>query len=90
MENYVAQFFSEDVILLHLPCQPTIAAQLLGNGGKIEPYNYTIIIICPILPTFPRKLKTMNFAKHYKIHSSISYKNGFLNIIINFNKKWSF
>jgi hypothetical protein len=27
----------------HLPCQPTIAAQLLGNGGKIEPY--TIIIM---------------------------------------------
>jgi hypothetical protein len=27
----------------HMPCQPTIAAQLLGNGGKIEPY--TIIIM---------------------------------------------
>jgi hypothetical protein len=27
----------------HLPCQPTIAAQLLGNGGKIEPYTITIM-----------------------------------------------
>jgi hypothetical protein len=27
----------------HPPCQPTIAAQLLLDGGKIEPY--TIIII---------------------------------------------
>jgi hypothetical protein len=27
----------------HLPCQSTIAAQLFGNGGKIEPY--TIIIM---------------------------------------------
>jgi hypothetical protein len=26
-----------------LPCQPTIAGQFLGNGGKIEPY--TIIIM---------------------------------------------
>jgi hypothetical protein len=31
---------------LHLPCQPTIAAQLLENGGKIEPYT---IIIMPDL-----------------------------------------
>jgi hypothetical protein len=23
----------------YLPCQPTIAAQLLGNGSKIEPYT---------------------------------------------------
>jgi hypothetical protein len=30
----------------HLPCQPMIEAQLLGNGGKIEPY--TIIIMAGI------------------------------------------
>jgi hypothetical protein len=24
----------------HLPCQPMIAAQLLENGGNIEPYTY--------------------------------------------------
>jgi hypothetical protein len=38
-----------------MPCQPTIAAQLLGNGGKIEPYTYYnnhgfgIILIDPII-----------------------------------------
>jgi hypothetical protein len=26
----------------HLPCQPTISALLLGNGGKFEPYTNTI------------------------------------------------
>jgi hypothetical protein len=26
----------------HLLCQPRIAAQLLENGGKIEPYTYSV------------------------------------------------
>jgi hypothetical protein len=29
----------------NLPYQPTIAAQLLGNGGKIEPYTIIIMLI---------------------------------------------
>jgi hypothetical protein len=32
----------------HPPCQPTIATQLLLDGGKIEPY--TIIIMIPPIP----------------------------------------
>jgi hypothetical protein len=27
----------------HPPCQPTIAAQLLLDGGKIEPYSIIIM-----------------------------------------------
>jgi hypothetical protein len=30
----------------HLPCQPSIAAQLLVNGGKIEPYTIIIMYRC--------------------------------------------
>jgi hypothetical protein len=28
----------------HAPCQPTIAAQLLLDGGKIEPYTIIIMV----------------------------------------------
>jgi hypothetical protein len=38
----------------YLPCQPTIAARLLWNGGKIEPY--TIIIMVSVVVWIFRKI----------------------------------
>jgi hypothetical protein len=49
----------------HVPCQPTIAAQLLGNGGKIEPY--TIII----MPRSHKKKTPKHFWQTKQVNQSM-------------------
>jgi hypothetical protein len=50
----------------HIPCQPTIAAQLLGNGGKIEPYTILIMdqpVSGYFLECFFTRIVTFKFRK---------------------------
>jgi hypothetical protein len=49
----------------HPPCQPTIAAQLLLGGGKIEPYTIIIMVNPQVSPKVTKCTVKVSIDPHF-------------------------